>query len=309
MHYLNILLPLFGLALPTPESSILKTPPVTSFFSRPRLPFDTLSSQYAFYMQFSTAVYCPSTVTSKNWDCGPRCQGELQDTVIDESIQDSKTQTAAFVATHLGKKQIVAVFRGTQSVQSFIKDIQIIKTRPDFIVPELPSNVRIHGGFNHAYSTIKTQTRQSVLKLANQYPDYEIVFTGHSLGGAMATLAAVDFHIQTGGVYDDRVSVITFGQPRIGNKDWALYVNSLPFSGKIFRIVKDADPVAQLPPRLLQYVHGGQQYEINNQNQTFPCETSGPASESTKCDNMLFTQNFLQHITGYYGWFTYPWFC
>ena len=298
------------LTRPTPDLIEMLTPKVPNFFSRPRLPLDSLSSQYAVFMQFSTAVYCPSTVTTKQWDCGVRCQGELEGTVIDESIQDSDTQAAAFVATLPSKKIIAAVFRGTQSVQSFIKDIQFLKTPPDFTVPDIEvGNARIHSGFQSSYLNIRTQTQSSIQKLAKLYPDYEIVFTGHSLGGAMASIAAVDFHVQTKGIYDDRISVITFGQPRVGNEAWANYYDSLPFSSRIFRVVKDADPIAQLPPRFTFYVHGGKQYEINSKNQTFPCEVSGPASESIKCDNSLVSQNFLQHITGYYGWFTYPWFC
>ena len=289
----------------------MKKPTSPAFFSRRRFPLDRLSTQYEVYMQYSTAVYCPTTVTSKSWNCGPRCEGDLIGTVIEESIQDSDTQAAAFVATHHGRKTIVAVFRGTQSVQSFIQDIQILTTPPEFELPFIakPSNIRVHYGFHSSYMNIRLETQGPLQALAKRYPDYEIVFTGHSLGGAMASLASVDFHSMTNGLYDDRISLITFGQPRIGNKAWAQFFDGLSFSSRAVRIVKDADPIAQLPPRFTGYVHGGRQYEINHRNQTVPCETTGPGGESRQCNDLLINQNFIAHITGYYGWWTYPWFC
>ena len=43
--------------------------------------------------------------------------------------------------------------------------------------------------------------------------------TGYSLGGALATIAAADIKINI--KPSNRVRVITFGQPRVGNEDFS----------------------------------------------------------------------------------------
>jgi len=62
-----------------------------------------------------------------------------------------------------------------------------------------------------------------VKSLHKKYPSYAIKTTGHSLGGALAQLAGMSL---THSGYD--VSMINFGQPRIGDADYA------SFSGKHF---------------------------------------------------------------------------
>ncbi|CAI5439969.1 unnamed protein product [Caenorhabditis angaria] len=53
-----------------------------------------------------------------------------------------------------------------------------------------------------------------------KYPTHELIFTGHSLGGAIASIASTAFvrnHPEIG----NRTSLITFGQPRVGNLEYA----------------------------------------------------------------------------------------
>ena len=48
------------------------------------------------------------------------------------------------------------------------------------------------------------------------HKDYTVVFTGHSLGGALTVHAAIDSLLN--GLESSKIKVYTFGQPRIGNK-------------------------------------------------------------------------------------------
>ena len=67
-----------------------------------------------------------------------------------------------------------------------------------------------------------------------------MIFSGHSLGGAVADIAAMDA-IQKGGylrdyLNPDNVHVITLGSPRVGNGHWAeAWANS--GVGNVYRIV------------------------------------------------------------------------
>jgi len=67
----------------------------------------------------------------------------------------------------------------------------------------------------------------SVLKQQlNLHPGYTVVLTGHSLGGALATMTLFFFKYldQLPGV---KMSLVTFGEPRSGNKVYADYLNKL----------------------------------------------------------------------------------
>lgn len=75
--------------------------------------------------------------------------------------------------------------------------------------------------FGDAFTTLWNQgMKDDFLKLRNANPTYEVWVTGHSLGGAMASLAA-SYIVASGVVPSTDVKLVTFGQPRTGNKDFA----------------------------------------------------------------------------------------
>jgi predicted lipase len=51
--------------------------------------------------------------------------------------------------------------------------------------------------------------------------DYTVTFTGHSLGGALASLAAARAALD-GLRSGDKIKVVTFGQPRTGSAEFAI---------------------------------------------------------------------------------------
>jgi predicted lipase len=58
------------------------------------------------------------------------------------------------------------------------------------------------------------------------YPYLPVVVTGHSLGGAIATLAAVDL-VEEGIVSPGNIGVWNFGSPRVGNQIFSDYATQL----------------------------------------------------------------------------------
>lgn len=82
-----------------------------------------------------------------------------------------------------------------------------------------------------------------------------MLFTGHSLGGAAAVIAAVKFNEQYSG---KAVKVYTFGQPRVGDGDYTKYVDSK--LNHFFRLVHKKDLVPHKPAYLAFYRHSG--YEV-----------------------------------------------
>jgi hypothetical protein len=140
--------------------------------------------------------------------------------------------------------------------------------------------IYLHSGFQKTYMNLRGKLAPAVLAAAKSHPDYRIVFTGHSLGSALATIAAVDFHVANG--FGDRIQVFAYASPRVGNPGWSKFVESLPFAKNSFRIVKFGDSVPHLPPVFLGYKHVFHQFTIGPDNAITRCDDN-PTDPSTEC--------------------------
>lgn len=129
---------------------------------------------------------------------------------------------------------VIVAFRGTQP-----GEWQDILDDSRFKQDSWPTG-RVHIGFKKAFTRVKDSLRE---RLKDLRVGRTIWFTGHSLGAALATLAADA--LDTEG--DSRV--YTFGSPRVGNRAFASAFTSR-FEHRAFRYVNDTDVVARVPPPL-----------------------------------------------------------
>lgn len=106
----------------------------------------------------------------------------------------------------------------------------------------------VHMGFYRAWRNTRDEIMPYLDSTIAAYPKYELTIVGHSLGGAVAALAALDF--ETHGWHP---TITTFGEPRIGNAALAAYVddrfglNEVSRKSRFRRITHIADPVPMLP--------------------------------------------------------------
>ncbi len=89
-------------------------------------------------------------------------------------------------------------------------------------------------GFNDAYQDDAAAIRAAVQAQAAANPDYQVVVTGHSLGGALAVIAATDLR----GLGFD-ATLYTYGQPRVGNDNFSTFATN---NGTIYRITHLSKP-------------------------------------------------------------------
>jgi predicted lipase len=83
------------------------------------------------------------------------------------------------------------------------------------------------------------------------YREKSFALTGHSLGGALAVMAAA--YLQN--VYNSVNYLYTMGQPRVGNDNFAAFMTkSIP---NTYRIVNNADQVPHVPQSVLGFKHSG----------------------------------------------------
>ncbi|KAF9465517.1 Alpha/Beta hydrolase protein [Collybia nuda] len=113
-------------------------------------------------------------------------------------FEDKPTDTQAFVAVDESRKEIIVAFRGSESWKDFWTDAKILLL--PMIVQynathnlNVPKDVRVHRGFLNVYNTISNELAIFVRDELKRNPEYSIVTTGHSLGGALASLSGVIF--------------------------------------------------------------------------------------------------------------------
>jgi triacylglycerol lipase len=174
---------------------------------------------------------------------------------------DETGSAALIVRGHAPSPFAVLVFRGTeQEIQDFLCDAQ---TWP---VPAFGATTRVHGGFKRALNSIWTPLARVLDSL-----DCPVFYTGHSLGAALATLAAVRRAPH---------AVYAYGSPRVGNAQFVEKLQHLP----VFRIVHGNDVVTTVPPEALGFRHAGEERRLGER-----ASTSLPAFDAKKMWSQLTT--------------------
>jgi triacylglycerol lipase len=151
----------------------------------------------------------------------------------------------------------VLVFRGTTGLRNWFLDIDV---RPERIAPRTVA----HRGFMEALGQVWQFLEPHLEQLAEP-----LFITGHSMGGALAQLAA--WHHLPRAVY-------SFGAPRVGDAGFARHMTPIP----IYRLVNGRDVVPDLPPstRLLSFSAAGRMVHIDRKGRI--CEME-PTGEPANC--------------------------
>lgn len=280
------------------------------------------------FRAMAAAAYCTKfTVQKSHFPCGSGhsngcpidALGVLNATEIIYHYQDPNTTASAYIAYSYPLESIVIVFKGTDNLPLTLLDarfyfsmINVIQKTPHFdAMPNSKGNfsftdferrqLKVHTGFLQYWTSLRYPVMTHLYDAAMAHPNYKIVFIGHSLGGAVANLASVDWYNQFPD-WQDRISVATFGQPRVGNIQWADYCGSLPFASRVYRVANKGDPVVHLPPNFLAYYHSIRQYEIDVYGPATPCyDNRGKGGEGYEClqDGKFF--NIAAH-SNYYNY-------
>jgi triacylglycerol lipase len=156
------------------------------------------------------------------------------------------------------KDILILAYRGSEEtgINDWIRDLKFIPA--SFPYGDGNQAIQVHAGFIEAYSSV----REAMVKVAKESQHKKVICTGHSLGGALATLSAVDVKYNVPG---KEVNCYTFGSPKVGNADFVKFYNGrVP---QTFRFVNGVDLVPSLPPDIpfvVDYEHVGQLHHIGD---------------------------------------------
>ena len=150
-------------------------------------------------------------------------------------------ECCAIVATSALHKVIAVSFRGSTSNSQLFD--QLFSMLTDDEVPfKNVGNVQSY--FKAVHDEFEPLVQESVQQLMFQNRDYRIVITGHSLGGALASLMAVAL-VFDNIVSSSQVTLYTFGMPRVGDGEFAYnHDRLLQFS---WRVTHYRDIVPKFP--------------------------------------------------------------
>lgn len=147
----------------------------------------------------------------------------------------------AGLAVDLPDDSVLIAFRGTASLDDWSRNLQAT-------LVEVPGFAgRVHTGFACSWAHFMPWLTEQLR------PGCRVHLTGHSAGGAVATLASVV--LQATG-YDVQ-PVYTFGSPRTGDAAFAAAYQPVQY-----RVMNGGDPVPDLPPEAAGYYHVGMGWTV-----------------------------------------------
>jgi triacylglycerol lipase len=149
--------------------------------------------------------------------------------------------TQGFVARQ--EDAVFVSFRGTEpiNVDDWLSDVNFHQRKLHASVPGL-----VHGGFALALEEIMQPMLDAVVELSGG-DRTRLFVTGHSMGGALAVLAAALLRFEAG---RNVAAVYTYGQPRVGDPEFSSAFDTI-LGGVTFRYVNDLDIVPHVPPARL----------------------------------------------------------
>ena len=191
-------------------------------------------------------------------------------------VQSSLTDTQLAILEDTSAGQTVIVFRGSENDKDWDTNFQVttkeqnwsrrkeeafreemrevteaVVENEELVYPDEygePSRpVKMHQGFINAYLSVRDEIHEH----AQQSETTQYRITGHSLGGAIATLCAIDLQYNFG--QNISVEAYTFGSPRVGNDAFSdSYNRRVPDT---WRIINGWDAVVGLPAPWQGYRH------------------------------------------------------
>eukprot|EP00928_Gymnodinium_smaydae_P042205 TRINITY_DN2844_c0_g4_i1.p1 TRINITY_DN2844_c0_g4~~TRINITY_DN2844_c0_g4_i1.p1 ORF type:complete len:415 (+),score=15.09 TRINITY_DN2844_c0_g4_i1:108-1352(+) len=241
-------------------------------------------SRAVLFYNYALVPFCTHKRFVESWQCGPPC-GNTSVAVGSPRLLGPGRYfgVQGFAAVLRGdaaggeSRRCIVGFRGTVSIRNCMADLDVQKSViPKFVLPwpfegaEWCEGCKVYAGFASAYEDVRKDVHEAVLDLKCD----SVVFVGHSLGAAVATLASIDMRARGIRVPE----VWTYGKPRVGNlaflKAYVKAAREQRVHPPMWRIVHYHDRVPRLPPQWTGLQH--EPLEVYYESRQFP-------SSSTVC--------------------------
>lgn len=169
--------------------------------------------------------------------------------------------------------KIVVAFRGTKEGWDWLTNLNGLTGNVGHVYG---STGTVHTGFHQRFMENKNVVLDTVQQLINKLgKDTEILVTGHSLGGAQASLAAA--FLKQNLSNKANISLVTFNAPRVFSEKTAMDVESLIGKDNMLRVWRDKDPVSIAALGALGYKHAGHSIKLDAIDTAYAMNWAGKA--------------------------------
>ena len=213
-------------------------------------------------------------------------------------VYNDTYDTHGFVGYSTKKKQIYTILRGTNSFINWMDDldIKLINYSYPTSINNICIDCKVHQGFYLYAMSVYYDIYTAIKTIHSTHPTYELIFSAHSLGSSIIFIALqiqLDIDINTYHNNKHNYHIITFGSPRLGNKEFAKNISPL-INNMRFTHNRDIVPHMPLAIPLFPFMHLDGEYFENEYGIIKPCE----GYESANCSNQysLYETNTQDHM-------------
>jgi hypothetical protein len=250
-----------------PLGQLLPTLPRDYFTSRNDLPFKPTTERH-----LANAWWCAEVSMLAYHEPASVSQLSSAVTMDGWQIQTFGDNMATYAVLLRSNVAAILAFRGTR-VSGF-RNLEALFTQPainltdlssdfDFAPKPFPAGGMVHDGFGQAFNEFWKVHRQEIIAAIG---GRTLFVTGHSLGAALATIAAQ--------IIPGVRALYTFGSPRVGNAGFCdlFRARNLP----VYRFVNGLDLVTTAPPQgTLGFSHVGTVLHLANDRMEIDQEEHG----------------------------------
>ncbi|OJJ45159.1 hypothetical protein ASPZODRAFT_18065 [Penicilliopsis zonata CBS 506.65] len=184
------------------------------------------------------------------------CTGTAFDVTITLQINDAETDTQGFIGYSTTEETITVAMRGSTTVTDILNDIDTTLVTPTLSGVTFPSGVQIMNGIYSPWSSVHDTVIAEVAALIEEYPDYTLESTGHSLGGSLTYLSYIAL---AQNFPDKEITSTALAAFPIGNSEFAAFGTSI--SGTLKRGNNELDGVPNMYVSAPEdFVHYGTEY-------------------------------------------------
>jgi len=257
----------------------------------------TQLSGLAPFTQFARAAYCAPTKIV-GWKCGQACDA-LPGFEATLTGGDGNAEQFFFVGHWPQQNAVVVAHQGTDptELKSVLTDIEVLRGPLDpALFPGVPSDVSVHTGFSEQHAIASKQIFAEVQRLLALKGSKAVITVGHSLGGALAMLSALSLRLQLPA--DVAVSSTTYGAPRVGDQQFANFLDSkVP---DLRRVINKHDLVPIVPGRFLGFVHPQGEIHLISAGNAVACAGQDNANDP-QCEDKTVSNILLGKIPDHLG--------
>ena len=150
-------------------------------------------------------------------------------------------------------KKIVVAFPGSSTYLELLDEVySLYKGMKKLDIDEEEKDYFVMERYYDIFNTLEKDLFDNLASLTGiNDPEYQIIFIGHSLGGAISTISS--FYYIKKYYFNAKNILITFGQPKVGNENFAKELTNI-MNNTIYRIARPYDIASLFPMKDTEYI-------------------------------------------------------